>query len=439
MTYSLFDEHRQALPSPDNITRQSLENGITILTRPNYNSPTLSIKGYLETGSLLDPIDKLGLGYLTASGLMNGTANHNFQSLYNEIESVGANLNFSAGTLTTSFSAHCLQEDLMLMFQLISECLRSPTFPEKDFNRQKNQMLTALAIRSQDTAAMAALLFDQIVYAGHPYARPEEGFPETIQAITREDTSQFYQQTYGPAGMVIAIVGAVEPEIAIDAVSKTLGEWDNPDKVLLPEIPEAAPLQMTTSKSCSIPGKFQADIVMGCLAPERLSPDYYPLLIGNNILGVFGMMGRLGKKVREEAGLAYYVYSSLNSSLGPGAWEMIAGINPQNIDRTVDLITTEIKKFVSEPVSEEEVADNKSYFMGRMPMLLESNSGVAISLLNLEHFNLGLDFFLNYHKKIPGGHSGRNINHQSEVSQPRPTSDRHCRPLRKLNEHPKRH
>jgi zinc protease len=400
MNHLTDNEHRHALPGPDDITRQELKNGITVLTRSNFNSPTLSIKGYVNIGSLLDPDDKLGLSYLTASGLMNGTDHHDFQSLYNEIESVGARLSFSAGTLTTSFSAHCLKEDMDLILRLISESLLSPTFPEKEFNRQKNQMLTALAIRAQDTSSMAALLFDQIVYAGHPYERPEEGFPETIQAITREDILQFYKRTFGPKGMAIVIVGAVEPTKAVEAITNVFGDCHNPNQEGLPKIPTIEPIQGTSRKAISIPGKSQADIVMGTLAPERLSPDYMPLQIGNNILGEFGMMGRLGKRVREDAGLAYYVYSSLSSSLGPGAWEMIAGVNPQNIDQVVELITEEVGRFVSEPVSEEELSDSKSYFLGRMPLMLESNSGVAVSLLNMEHFQLGLDYFIKYPGQI---------------------------------------
>ncbi len=207
----VFEEHRNALPGPDNITREVLPNGITILTRSNFNSPTLSIRGYLPSGSLLDPDEKLGLSYLMANGLMAGTAQHDFQSLYNEIESVGARLGFSAGTLTTSFSAHSLSEDLNLILGLISDSLRSPTFPLKEFNRQKIQMMTGLAIRAQDTAAMAAMAFDKIVYAGHPYERPDEGYIETVQSIERDDLVDFYNRTIGPKGLTIAIVGAVDP------------------------------------------------------------------------------------------------------------------------------------------------------------------------------------------------------------------------------------
>ena len=320
--------------------------------------------------------------------------------MYNEIESIGARMGFSSGTLITSFSAHCLSEDLELLMRLLAESLRSPTFPEKEFNRQKNQMLTGLAIRAQDTSAMSALLFDQIIYADHPYQRPDEGFPETVQAIQRDDLVNFYNHTYGPKGMVVVIVGDVTPDAAADSVRKALGDWRNENQRAIPEIPAQQPVQKRTEKALSIPGKFQADIVMGGLAPERRSPDYHPLRLGNNILGEFGMMGRLGYRVREQEGLAYYAYSSLNLGTGPGAWEMIAGVNPMNIEKTIELITDEIRNFVTDPVTEEELSDSKSYFLGRMPLLLESNSGVAISLLNLERFNLGLNYFLEYPKQI---------------------------------------
>ncbi len=400
MVNKVYQQHSNALPGPDDITREVLSNGMIVLSRSNFNSPTLSIKGYLHSGSLCDPDEKLGLSYLTAHGLMTGTEEHDLQSLYNEIESVGAQLGFSSGTLTTSFSAHCLSEDLELILGLIAESLRKPTFPEKEFNRQKNQVLTALAIRAQDTSAMAALLFDQMIYHDHPFERPEEGFVNTVQMLERDDLVDFYHRTYGPNQMVISIVGALEPARAVESVRSVFEDWQNKNQETLPEVPEMLPLQKTSQKSISIPGKFQADIVMGSLGPHRLSPDYQALRLGNNILGEFGMMGRLGESVREKRGLAYYAYSSLSATKGPGAWEMIAGVNPANTKKTIRLIREDIKKFVSEPVTAQELEDTKSYFLGRMPLSLESNSGVAISLLNLEHFDLGLNYFLDYPQQI---------------------------------------
>ena len=394
------DAYQHSLPNPENITRKILPNGVIILSRSNFSSPTLSIKGYIHGGSLSDPEDKLGLSYLTAFGLMTGTANYNFQSLHNQIESIGASLNFTSSTLRTSFSAHCLSEDLDLILSLIADCLRSPSFPEKEFNRQKKQMLTALAIRAQDTAAMASLLFDQILYRNHPYQHPDGGYTETVQTIQRDDLVNFYHRVYSPKNMVFVIVGSVEPERAINAVKQHFGDWENPNQQPLPVIETIQPLENWVEKRLTIPGKTQADIVMGSHAPDRHSPDFHALRLGNNILGEFGMMGRLGQRVREEAGLAYYAYSSLSIGHGPGAWEMIAGVNPINIDQTIALITGEVRNYVSEPVTEEELSDSKSYFLGRMPLLLESNSGVAGSLVNIEYFNLGLDYFLQYQKHV---------------------------------------
>ena len=392
--------HSNALPGPNDISRVVLANGITILTRSNFNSPTLSIKGYLPCGSIFDPEDKLGLSYLVAHGLMNGTHRYDFQTLYNEVESVGARLGFSAGTLTASFSAHCLSEDLNLIMGLIADSLRSPTFPDREFQRQKTQLLTSLAIRAQDTSEMATLLFDQTIYANHPYRHPDDGHPETVQTIRKEDIVDFYHRTYGPRGMVIAVVGAVEPQNVIESVSQVLGDWINNNQTALPDVPEAPALQTTIRKSVRLPGKSQADIVMGFAAPNRQSADYFPLRIGNNIFGEFGMMGRLGQRVREEAGLAYYAYSSYSAGLGPGSIEMIAGVNPTNIEQTIQLISAEVTQFIAYPVTQEELSDSKSYFLGRMPLLLASNSGVAVALLNMERFNLGLDYFHQYPKNV---------------------------------------
>jgi len=108
------------------------------------------------------------------------------------------------------------------------------------------------------------------------------------------------------------------------------------------------------------------------------------------------MMGRIGDVVREKSGLAYYAYSSLSSGLGPGSWEVSAGINPQNVKKASDLIIDELKRFVQEGVTADELADSKANFIGRLPLSLESNGGVANALLNIERYDLGLDYYRRY-------------------------------------------
>ncbi len=391
-------EVQQTLPGPDDTTRVELPNGIIVLARPNFNSPSVVINGFLLAGNLSDPDEKLGLADFTASALMRGTAQRDFQAIYDSLESVGSSLGFHGGTHTSSFGGRSLVEDLDLLLELLSQALRQPVFPPDHIEKLRAQFLTGLAIRAQDTSEMASLAFDQTVYAGHPYGRPEDGYPETIMAIQRQDLVDFHRQYYGPRGMVISIVGGVDPRLAVDKVAAALSGWQNPDQLPVPKVPPVQPLKEIALQRVTLPGKSQSDLVMGSAGPARHSPDYLPAALGNSILGQFGMFGRIGEVVREQAGLAYYAYSSLSGGIGPGPWYISAGVDPLNVDRAIELIRAQVGRFTREPVTQEELSDNKENFIGRLPLSLESNGGVAGALLNLERYELGLD----YYRRFPG-------------------------------------
>jgi zinc protease len=386
----------QSLPGSDDITRVTLPNGITILVRANHNSPSVSIGGHLSCGSLLDADEKLGLADFTALGLMRGTARRTFHQIFDALESAGASLFFNAGTLNTGFSGRSLSEDLPLLLDLLADTLRHPVFPPEEIERLRAQFLTGLAQRADDTAEMAAITFDQIVFEGHPYARPEDGWPETIRAIQRDDLDGFHQHCYGPQEMVIALVGAIDPRIAVEQVTATLGDWVNPEQLKLPTLPVLEPRKQTTTRKVKIPGKFQADLTIGTSGPQRKDPDYIADSLGNSALGQFGLGGRIGDEVREKSGLAYYAHSTLDAGIGPGSWSVSAGVNPANVQKAIDLICREIALFVENGITAEELADNQSNFIGRLPLSLESNGGVVNALLNIERFDLGLDYYRNY-------------------------------------------
>jgi zinc protease len=391
---------KHSLPGPDDITRVELPNGITVLSRAASSSQTVVISGYVRAGALSDPDEKLGLADFTAAALMRGTERRSFSEIYDALESSGASLGISAGVHTTSFHGKALGEDLDLLLQLLFEALSQPVFPPQQVERLRSQILTGLAIRAQDTGEMASLAFDRIVFAGHPYGRPQDGLPETVSRITREDLVAFHRSSFGPKGMVIAVVGAVDPGQAVEKVAAVLGSWENPDQDEPPALPPVRELNGTVEEKVTLPGKSQADIILGALGPERRSADYMAASLGNNILGQFGMMGRIGQSVREKAGLAYYASSSLAAGLGPGVWYVSAGVDPANVPRAIDLIRAEIRRFVSEKVSPEELQDSQENYIGRLPLSLESNAGVASALVNLERYQLGLDYYRNYEQMV---------------------------------------
>ena len=187
-----------SLPGPDNITRRILPNGIVVLARPNPGSLSVVISGFLNAGAISEPDDKLGLAGFTAMALMRGTSQRGFQQIYEALESNGASLGLDGGTHTTGFYGHALAEDLDLLTGTLAETLRQPVFPVDQVERLRDQLLTGLAIRAQDTSEVASLAFDELVYAGHPYRRPEDGYPETIRSITRDDLVSYQEKYYGP-------------------------------------------------------------------------------------------------------------------------------------------------------------------------------------------------------------------------------------------------
>jgi zinc protease len=297
---------------------------------------------------------------------------------------------------TLSFSGRALAEDLPLLTEILADSLREPTFPAEQIEKLRARHLTGLAIREQDTRDMAELVFDEILYEGHPYRHSGDGTPESIRAITREDLVAFHQSKYGPKNMVVAVVGAIEADAAVAQVEAVFADWQNAAQPPKPGVPEQEPLKKCVRRDHKIAGKSQADLMLGCLGPKRLDDDFMAASLGNSVLGQFGLMGRIGDSVREKTGLAYYAYSSLSAGQGPGAWYVSAGVNPANLEQAIELIIRELTLFVEKGVTPEELSDSQSSYIGSLPLSLESNHGVANALLRIERYNLGLDYYRQY-------------------------------------------
>jgi zinc protease len=112
------------------------------------------------------------------------------------------------------------------------------------------------------------------------------------------------------------------------------------------------------------------------------------------------MMGRIGDVVREQSGMAYYAYSRLDGGLGPGAWSIAAGVNPANVERAIELSLGEARRLTTELIEDSDLDDNKSYYVGRLPLQLESNDGLAGTILTMETYELGLDYLVGYRDMI---------------------------------------
>lgn len=397
----VLPEITYSLPNSQNIARIVLDNGIVVLVYENMNTQSVVIEGSLRGGSLHETPEKSGLAALTSSALMRGTQHRDFDAIHSELEDIGADLGVGAGVHRVSFDGKALAEDLDVLLDVLNDVLRFPTFPDDQVERLRGEAMTWLQYQQQDTRRQAGRLFREHLYPGsHPYHYSSRGTLETVPNLTIDEMRAFHASQYGPDGMTICIVGAVGVGAAIEIVNEKLGQWRNPGQSEKIELPPLEPLADIRRAGMSIPGKTQSDIIMGVVGPARSAPDYQAANLANSVLGQFGMMGRIGDVVREQSGMAYYAYSRLDGGLGPGAWSIAAGVNPVNVERAIELSLGEAKRLTTELIEDSDLDDNKSYYVGRLPLQLESNDGIAGTILTLETYDLGLDYLVGYRDMI---------------------------------------
>jgi zinc protease len=262
----------------------------------------------------------------------------------------------------------------------------------------RGQWLVRLQEREQNTRSVAYRRFGEAIYGDHPYGLPTSGYTETIGAITREDLIDFHTRRYTPNGAIIVVSGDVERERVVALLQEHLGDWQGaPAEQALPPVQRHNEIRR---EQIPMPGKVQSDIMIGCLSIARNHPDFYPVQVANNILGRFGLMGRLGEIVREKQGLAYYSYSTVDTDIEVGPWLAAAGVNPANVEQAIGSILHEFERLGQEPVPADELADSKANMTGTLPLRLETNEGVASILLNMEWHGLGLDYIQRYPELI---------------------------------------
>lgn len=392
-------QHNSAYPDAHNIAQYTFYNGITLLVFENFASQTVVIEGVIRAGALRELDAQEGLAAFTAGMLLRGTASSDYTQINETLESIGADLMFSGGYHTTSVSAHCLAEDTERVMAMIAAALRTPTFPDEQIARLRGQILTGLQLQADDTGQRAMQAFRQHAYPQHPYGRSRQGTFASIPALTRDDLVNFHAAHYGPRRMILTFVGAITAGAAQKLVADAFGDWEagmDNGETAVPDAPAPAQHIVTVP----MPHKAQTDIVMGLPGPRRSAPDYLEASLMNTILGVFGMMGRIGLAVREKQGLAYYAYSQLRGGLGPTPWLAYAGVAPENVSQTIQTLRDEIARMQNEPVAAEELADCQAYRIGALPVGLETNSGIADVITDMALYDLGMDYLRTFPAQI---------------------------------------
>jgi zinc protease len=376
--------------------RYELPNGMVALVQRNATAPTVSVYGEVRVGAANEPPEKNGLSAFTGAALIRGAGHRTFQEIVAITEAVGASVNAGGGMHSTGFAGRSLNEDVALILEILSDMVRAPVFPDEEIERLRGQFLMALREDEQDTSVRASRALRSIMFPPtHPYSRLSRGTIETISTLTREDLIQFHT-LYHPAATTIAVVGDIDPAAVMALIERFFGDWQAPGAPPRVTLPDPLPLPDQRRVHIALDGKSQTDVIWAVHGLDRRSPDYYAASVANMILGQLGIGGRLGERVREEQGLAYYCGSSLDADLGAGPWTAMAGVNPAHVERAIDAIVREIKQFAAEGPTEQELADARDFMTGRLAIGLETNDSIASTLLGIERYQLGLDYIERY-------------------------------------------
>lgn len=377
-------------------TRHVLPNGMVALIQRNPSTPTVSVLGELRLGAAHEPAAQSGVAMLTGAALIRGAGERSFRQIVAETEERGCNVYAGAGLHTTSFGGKALIEDLPLILEILADMIIRPTFPAPEVERLRGQVLLGLREGEQETGTRATRAARELLYPPeHPCSRLASGSIETVQGLGRVDLARF-QARYHPVGGAVAVVGALEPAAVLEVLERCFGGWSPEGAPPTLELPPVPPLTAVRRRDIVMQGKVQSDLIWSVHGLARTDPDYYVAMMANMILGQLGMGGRLGENVREDQGMAYYCYSGLEADLGAGPWSAVAGVNPEDLERAIEAILHEVRRFVREGPTAQELSDTCAFRTGSLALSLETNDGMASNLLAIERYALGLDFIERY-------------------------------------------
>ncbi|NWF71785.1 MAG: insulinase family protein [Nitrospirae bacterium] len=373
-------------------------NGITVIVLEQHFLPIVEIHALIKTGSAQDPPDKAGLANLVASLLDEGTTTRTSRQLAEQIDFVGGALEAKASEDFTTASARVLKKDIELGFTLLADMLQRPAFSKQEFERIRTQILGEMASDSDDPGHIAMKAFNQLVFHGHPYRWPVNGTEETLHKITLADVQAFYGREYSPSQIILTIVGDMTLEQATALTQTNFGAWKK-GTVAARNLKNPVPVERRTVQLIE-KDLTQSTIVLGHAGIPRTHPDFYAVTVMNYILGAGGFSSRLMDSIRDKQGLAYGIMSHFDARLMPGSFWVNLQTKTETTNQAIAGVLSEIKSIRDAPVSDQELAEAKSFLIGSFPLRFDSTAKLANVLAQVEFYGLGFEYFSEYAKWI---------------------------------------
>lgn len=377
----------------ERVLREVLPNGLTVLALENPGTGSVAIHGAIAAGDCFAPQDNSMLPTVTSTMLTRGSQNLSKEQLAHLLEEMGIRFGFGSDRYKVGFGTLVTKEDFPAFLPILDDLMRRPLFPEDELSIVLKEMRAGITRAMNDTGRRASNALMQAIYpAGHPFY--EHSYEEKLSELDRLSKGgllDYHRNHYSPAGTVIAIVGDINAEHALEQIKAKLSDWQGSSRKPV-DIEPVALAEAARRLEINLPDKANADILIGhTTSLSRKNPDFFAAQLANAALGKDTISSRLGKLLRVKHGLTYGIYSYFDdSSFGAAPWMIGLSVNPANVSEALKLTNQVVEDYLKKGISANELADEAGRAVGSFLVSLRSSDGIASALARFEYIGLGI-------------------------------------------------
>lgn len=382
------------IPKPYETT---LANGLQVVIVEEPRLPLVSYRLAFRTGSASDPADLPGLSSLVADLLNEGTETRTSKQIADEVARLGANLTAGVNSDYTTVAASALTVYGDQILDLLADIALRPSYPANELELSRQNRKQGLIAQRAQPSFLANERLARVLYGQHPYATIS-ATPESLDAITREKLLSFHRAMLIPNNAVLVVVGDVKRDEVLKRVNDLFGKWAK-GQVAAENFPAPPARNARAIYVVDRPGSAQSNIVIANTAINRTSPDYFPMLVMHTVLGA-NASSRLFMNLREAKGYTYGAYSNLDTRHLVGTFRATAEVRTPVTGDSLKEFFYELNRIRTEPVSEKEIKDAKSYLTGVFPIRIETQEGLIDQFVQIKMYGLPADYLQTYRDRV---------------------------------------
>lgn len=384
----------------DKVVREKIS-GIDLIAYKTGVEDVVTFRGSLPAGDSFAPKNNLAIPTLVGEMLDKGTTKRDKFAIAQQLDDIGAKIDFAVGGVMLEFNGKCLRKDLPVVISLLAEQLRIPAFSPEEFAKLKKQISGDIQRAMESTDFRAQQAFSATVFpVGHPnYAPPPKEFVAAVEAANLEDVKAFHAAYYGPAQATLVAVGDVDIDVLKKDVATAFAGWTGGTPVT--QFPKGAPATERREQTVQMADKPNVTVMIGQGSGLKFSePESLALRVGTAALGS-GFTGRLMANVRDKEGLTYGISAGVaDDAFADGVWEITANFAPNLLEKGMASTKRELDAWYAEGITAAELERVKTNIAGTFKVGLATTDGLSKALLNAVHRGYDVTWLDEYPKRV---------------------------------------